>query len=165
MLKVWNISVIIETRVCIRYSSRGKALAIFWVVENDDAFDSRIFLSVALPKFIRRVRVLNHAWLISFLELDEVQESVSSFKIYGPSLLAQRGTEGKSNRRKNQRHLSDKSTTVLSLNFPINSVNNGTNGSIIMIFSHLEQQVWIFKRRAANKKRMKRSLLAEWPSQ
>ena len=126
-----------ETRVWICSSSRGKTLATFWVVENNDLFYSRIFPSTELPKFIRRVIVLKHVWLNSFPELDEAPSYVSSFKIYGPILLVQRGTEGKSIWRKNPRQLSDKSTTVLSLNFPTSSVNNGTNGSSIMrVFSY-----------------------------
>ena len=84
-----------KTRVCICSSSRGKALATFLVVENDAPFDSSIFPSMALPKFIRRVKVLKKAWVISFIELDEAPASVGSFKIYRPILLARRDTEGK----------------------------------------------------------------------
>ena len=94
------------------------------------------FPSAARIKFIKRVGVLNHAWLISFIELDAAPASVSTFKIYGLGLLAQGGNEGKVIRRKNPRHLINKSTTVLLLNFPTNSVNNDIHGSIIMrVFS------------------------------
>ena len=118
------------------YSSRGKALASLWVVENDAPFYSSIFLSAAVLKFIRRLIFLMHAWLISFLELDEALSSVSSFKIYRPRLLEQRFTEGEFIIRKNPRHLSNKRTTVLLLHFPTNSVNNGkTRSSIMRVFS------------------------------
>ena len=65
-------------------------------------FDSRIFPFVAFLKFIMRVRVLNHDWIIAFIELDAAPASVSSFKIYGTRLLSQRGIEGKSIQRKIQ---------------------------------------------------------------
>ena len=93
---------IIEKRYFICSSSREKALATFWVIEKDALFDSRINLSAALLKIIRIVTILNHAWIISFIELDASPTYVIRFKIYGPGIFSQRGTEGKFIQRKIQ---------------------------------------------------------------
>ena len=135
----------IKTRVWICSSSRGKSLSTFWVVKNDAPFDSRIFLSAALLRFIRRMVVLKHAWLISFIELDAAPEYVSSFKIYGPSLLAQRGTEGKSIQRKIQYTWATKAQHCYYF------ILQKTQSIMVQIdlppwnFFHFDQNVWILR--------------------
>ena len=133
MLKIWNSSINYRNKILNLLFINRQSTSNIWFVEKYAPFDSRIFPSAAILNLISRGIVLKHAGLILFLELDVSSASVSSFKIYGPRLLAQRGIGGKFIQTKKD-DLSNKSTTVPLFHFPTNSVNNGKNESAIMRF-------------------------------
>ena len=148
MLKIWN-SIIndqnkslnilfMKSQSTSNILSRRKRCPIWF---ND-------FPSAAPQKFIRRIRFSKHTLVITFLELHEAPASVNRFKIYGPSLLTKRGTEGKFIQRKNQDTWARKAQLCYCCIFQQTQSIMVQMGMPSWEFSHLEQKVWIFNEKS-----------------